>query len=67
MVVVSAMPTESLLEALFQMKRVGRKVALILVGNAASGISTDGLMVYHVSDDITWQDLETLNISGRGH
>ncbi|MEK7354060.1 MAG: DUF58 domain-containing protein [Chloroflexota bacterium] len=67
MVVVSAMPTDALLAVLFQMKRVGRKVALILVGNAASGISTDGLMVYHVPDDIMWRDLETLSISGRGH
>ena len=66
MVVVSAMPTDSLLDALFQMKRVGRKVALILVGNEASAISTDGLMVYHVPDDIMWEDLETLSISGRG-
>ncbi len=66
-VVVSAMPSNALLEALFQMKRVGRKAALILVGNAASGVSIDGLMVYHVPDDIMWQDLETLSISGRGN
>ena len=33
MVVITAMPTESLLSVLFQMKRVGRKVVLITIGN----------------------------------
>ena len=67
MVVVSAAPTDALLSTLFQMSRGGRKVALIVVGNSELPISSDGLAVYHVRDDIMWRDIETLNISERGH
>ena len=63
LLVVSATPTDSLLSVLSQMKRVGRKVALILVGGSDSAVSTDGLMVYHVRNDIIWRDMEKLSIS----
>jgi len=63
LLVVSAAPTDSLLSVLFQMKRVGRKIALILVGGSKTPQSTDGLTVYHVRDEVIWRDIETLSIN----
>ena len=64
MVVISAMPTDALLSALTQMKRAGRKVALISVGGSELPVSQDGLIVYYIRDDVLWRDLETLGIDG---
>jgi uncharacterized protein (DUF58 family) len=64
MVVITAVPTESLLAALFRMKRVGRKVVLITIGGNES-ISSNGLTTYHVSDDIAWDKIEKLSLRTR--
>lgn len=66
MVVITAMPTDALLSALLRVKRAGRKIALILVGSPETSVSTDGLSVYNVPDDIMWRDLETLDINMKG-
>lgn len=62
-VAVSAVPTDALLSALFQMRRAGRKVALIVVGGDEPPVSTDGLTVYHVREEVGWRELEQLSIS----
>jgi uncharacterized protein (DUF58 family) len=62
LVVISAMPTDALLTTLLNMKRAGRKVALVKVGNAGPSISTDGLAVYHVREDIAWRELESVHV-----
>jgi hypothetical protein len=59
------MPTDALLSTLLNMKRAGRSVALILVGGSEPSISTDGLTIYHIRDDVAWADLETLSIEGK--
>jgi uncharacterized protein (DUF58 family) len=64
MVVISAAPTEQLLSALFRVKRVGRKVTLITIGGEVS-INTNGLTVYNVSEDVPWQELESLKLGAR--
>jgi uncharacterized protein (DUF58 family) len=64
LVVITAIPTESLLSVLFQMKRVGRKVVLITVGGKEP-ISSNGIITYHVSDDIGWEKMETLSLGTR--
>jgi len=61
MVVITAVPTESLLSALFRMQRVGRKVVLITIGDHEA-ISTNGLTTYHVSGDVGWEKMETLSL-----
>jgi hypothetical protein len=61
-VVVTAMPTDSLLAALYNIKRTGRKAALITVGDAGSTISPDGLDVYNIREDLNWYDMESINI-----
>ncbi len=64
LVVISAMPTDTLLSTLLKMKRAGRRVAVILVGGPEPLISKDGLTVYHIRDDVIWHDLETLDVQG---
>ncbi len=64
MVVVTAVPTETLLAALLRMKRAGRKVVLISVGGPEPPLNMDGLVMYHVPDNVPWQRLETLCIDG---
>ena len=64
MVVITAVPTEALLSVLFRMKRVGRKIVLITIGNHEE-INTSGLTTYHVSEDIGWEKMETLSLAAR--
>ena len=63
LLVISAIPTDDLLAALFRLKRVGRKTALAVVGGDKPQVSADGLTVYHIKDDIPWHELEALSIS----
>jgi uncharacterized protein (DUF58 family) len=65
LVVISAMPTDELMATLFNMKRVGRKVALVKVGDAGPPINTDGLAVYYVREDIAWRELESVYIGSK--
>ena len=64
MVVITAAPNESLLSVLFRMKRVGRKVVLITIGSQDT-VSSSGLTTYNVSDDISWEKMETLSLGVR--
>ena len=64
MVVITAAPTEHLLSALFRMKRVGRKVVLITIGNGEA-MSSNGIMTYHVDEGIGWEKMETLRLGAR--
>jgi uncharacterized protein (DUF58 family) len=61
MVVITAAPTEPLLSALFRMKKVGRKVVLIIIGEHVA-ISSNGITTYHVSEDISWEKMESLSL-----
>ncbi len=60
LVVISAVPTDALLSTLANMKRVGRRVVLILVGGAEPSTNQDGLTVYNVRDDVLPDELEPL-------
>ena len=63
-VVISAMVTDALLASLLQIKRGGRRAALIAVGGSSgAAASPDGLTIYHVPDSVIWTELETLNIN----
>lgn len=61
LVVITAVPTEPLLATLFQMKRVGRKVALITIGDTES-VSSNGLTTYRVPADVKWDEIETVKL-----
>ncbi len=62
LVVISAMPTDTLLSTLLEMKRAGRRVALISVGGPEPLTGSDGLTTYHIRDDVMWRELETLRM-----
>jgi len=64
MVVISAIPTDALLSTLVRIKRGGRRVVLIVVGDSKPSISQDGLTVYHIREDVAWHEMETLSIKG---
>jgi len=63
-VVISAMPTDTLFSTLVKMKRAGRSVALIVVGGSEPSISKDDLTVYHIRDDVAWRELEMISMAG---
>jgi uncharacterized protein (DUF58 family) len=51
---ISAQPDEQLMAALLDLKRVGRSVALVVVGSKVEDVSAVHFPVYHVSDDVAW-------------
>jgi len=61
LVVITAVPTGTLLSVLFRMKRVGRKIVLIIIGNHEE-ISTVGLTTYHINEDIGWENMKALSL-----
>jgi uncharacterized protein (DUF58 family) len=65
LVVISAIPSGDLLATLLNMKRAGRKVALIVVGDAGTSISVEGLEVYYVREDVDWRELESVQIGSK--
>jgi len=64
MVVITAMPTDALLSTLFNMRKGGRRVVLILIGGTRTAVSGESLTVYNIREDIPWRDMETLPITG---
>ncbi len=65
MLVITAAPTDALLSTLVKMRRAGRRVVLVLVGGPEPSVSTDGLTVYHIRDDVMWRDLEQVSLVRR--
>jgi len=61
LVLITAMPTETLLATLLRMKRFGRRVALVIIGGPETP-SLDGLPTYRISDDVPWREVETLTL-----
>jgi uncharacterized protein (DUF58 family) len=63
LVLITAMPTETLLATLLRMKKAGRRVALVLIGGPEIP-SIDGLPTYRIADDVPWREVETLTLHG---
>lgn len=64
--VVTAAPTPDLFSALLRVRRGGRSVSLVVVGEAELGGLTAGIPVYHVSDEVPWQEVETIRLENAG-
>lgn len=62
--VISAAPTDLLVATLLKMKRAGRRVMLVAVGEQKPS-ATGGIPIYHISDDVNWSEIPQLSISGR--
>ena len=59
---VTAVPTGALLTTLRRFQRAGRRVALISVGRQDARSGVDGLPTYHVSDQVYWRELASLQL-----
>jgi uncharacterized protein (DUF58 family) len=62
LLVITAQPTDELLAALLDLKRVGRSVAIVKIGGTAPEVSIEGLPVYHVRDDVIWDLVEQIGL-----
>jgi len=69
LLLIAAQPDEKLLAALMDLRRVGRSVALVIIG----GASLEGqenlighLPVFHVSDDIAWKLVQEIGLKESG-
>ena len=62
---ITAVVTDELLSTLYAMKRGGRKVVLVTIGESTSLSTATDITTYHVSDDISWRDIETISLKGR--
>lgn len=60
--VVSAYVTDELLSTLYNMKRSGRKIVLVTIGDQTPVSSTDELTVFHVSESISWRDIDSISL-----
>jgi uncharacterized protein (DUF58 family) len=63
LVAISAVPSDSLVANLMEMKKAGRSVALIEVGNADIQLPEEELPVYHVSGEIDWNNLDSVSMT----
>ena len=62
LLVISAQPTDKLLSALMELKRVGRSVALVKVGGAKLERWEADFPVYHVDDKIAWELVQEIGL-----
>lgn len=62
--VISAYVTDELLSTLYSMKRSGRKIVLVTIGDQTPVSSTDDLTVFNVSESISWRDIDSVSLRG---
>lgn len=60
--VVTAVPSEDLMVSLRHFHQVGRRVCLVLIGNQTAGFRAPGFTTYHVSDEVYWQELDSVSL-----
>lgn len=69
--VITAAPLAPVLASLHRFRRVGRRVALIVVGGSGPRLNMDGIIMYRVSDELYRQESDTLRLlggnGGEGH
>jgi len=61
LVLITAIPTETILATLLRMKRAGRRVALVIIGGPEIP-NLDGIPAYRIADDVPWNEVETLTM-----
>ncbi len=62
LVLITAVPTTDLMAALKRYQRAGRRVALILIGEATASVKGEGIMIYRVSPEIYRRNLDSLRL-----
>ena len=63
LVAVTAVPTSALVAALDTLRRAGRPVALVVIGEGAPEVSVDSLTVYHVPAEVAWEQVDEMGVS----
>ena len=61
-VVISAAPDDTLLSTIIQLKKAGRSVVLISIGESVPPMEQSGITVYNIDDEMILNELETLKI-----
>jgi len=62
LLVVSAQPDDNLMAALLDLRRVGRSVALVIVGGTMPEANTAYFPVYRVSDKVAWEIVKEIGL-----
>lgn len=62
MVVITAQPGEDIMAALLDMKRVGRSVALVVIGGEKPSFISGTLPVFHVTDAVAWDVVKEIGL-----
>ena len=65
MVVITAVPTESLINTLGHFQRTGRRVAMVVIDSGASLADFGNIPVYHISKDVYRKQLESLRLESK--
>jgi uncharacterized protein (DUF58 family) len=66
LVVVTAVPTPALLATMTAFRRMGRPMALVLVGGERPEFSANGLPLYQVPAEVPWEKTESVQVNTRG-
>ena len=66
LVVVTAVPTAPLLATLSGMHRLGRPVALVIIGGEKPTFGLNGFQLYHVSAEAPWEKVESVAVAPAG-
>lgn len=62
LLVISAQPDDALLATLMDLKRVGRSIALVIVGGEMTEVGGVHFPVYRVSDDVAWELVKEIGL-----
>ncbi|HEX7474427.1 MAG TPA: DUF58 domain-containing protein [Dehalococcoidales bacterium] len=66
MVIITAVPTAELSASLKHFQRVGRKVALVLIGSGAQAPNLSGISTYRVSEEVYRRQAESIRLAQNG-
>ncbi len=64
LLVIAAQPDDDLKATLADVKRPGRNTTLIKIGGEPAVTCNDNLPVYHVPDDVAWDLIDEISLSG---
>ena len=63
LVVVTAVPTPSLVDTMASFHRVGRPVALVVIGGEGPESGPGGLPVFQIPADVAWEKVEGMEVN----
>ena len=61
-VMITAVPSASLLTLLKRFQRAGRRVALVVIGPGGQSAGTEGISTYHVSEEVYRRNMDSMRL-----